>query len=253
VGERKWCGAVAPRADPRRKHTQRLQPLPFVTWLVCDLLSGADMIRFVAPLFALAALPALATAPRIAVLPFAGSKAGYVREQLLAELCDQVVCVPPADIKGRKGPDWSKVQAQNVDAVVKGTIVKSGGAAQLKLQVLDASGHTPWKTAIKLDRRGELGPTQDRKVLVALERRLHTMKRPDGAEADQAFQSRRDSSAKAAPLPPASASPAPAGPTQVASKQSAAEVEQASVGTPSDTGRRFKPLPPELLNFTPRI
>jgi hypothetical protein len=218
------------------------------------------MIRFTASLLALASLPSLGASPRIAVLPFAGSKAGFVREQLLAELCEQVVCVPPADIKGRKGPDWSKVQAQNVDAVVRGTIVKAASGAQLKLQVLDASGHTPWKTAIKLDRRGELGPSQDRKVLVALERRLHAMKRPDGTEegnsvpsqADLAFQSRRDSSAKPAPVPAAAPTPAPAGPTKLASKASAAE-EEAGPATSSDSSRRFKPLPPEMLNFTPRI
>jgi hypothetical protein len=211
------------------------------------------MIRLTVGLLTLASLPSIAASPRIAVLPFAGAKAGFVREQLLAELCEQVICVPPSDIKGRKGPDWNKVQAQNVDAVVKGTIVKSSSGAQLKLQVMDSEAGTPWKTAIKLDHRGELGPSQDRKVLVALERRLHSLKRPDGTEVDQAFQSRRDRSANPAPAPEASPAPAAAAPTRLASKASAAEEEAAPVVTASHPGRRFEPLPPELLNSTPRI
>src|SRR5579871_6016224 len=89
--------------------------------------------------------PALGATPRVSVLAFSGPKGDFVREQFLAALCDQLVCVSQRKVTttGKKGPDWAKVKDNGLDAVVTGKIAKADGKVKLKLKLLTAPGAKP--------------------------------------------------------------------------------------------------------------
>jgi hypothetical protein len=217
--------------------------------------------------FLLWASAASATTPKVAVLPFSGAEGAFVREQLLAVVCEQMTCVPPSQVMGHKGTDWAKVHTVGLDGVVQGTVSKAHGAIQLTLELFEKPKHAAWHTNVKLDKRGHLAPSQDRSVMIELERHLHgaasplppvaappAAASPASEEASVEPPQTKPAVTPAPSAPAAASAPALTRAPATAGVRAPAPVETAAMSHHEpEMPRRYKPLPPELLDSRPRI
>ncbi len=112
----------------------------------------------------LLALPAAAK-PRVVVAPFTGPKSGAVRDQVIAELCQSVECVPTKGLLSGSKLDWKKVAKKRVAAVVSANVNAVGQKAAVYVYLLDPSD----KSELAEKRRYPLKKFKlDRKELASL-------------------------------------------------------------------------------------
>jgi hypothetical protein len=209
--------------------------------------------------------PAMGAAPRVTVLPFRGPEGGFVREQVLASLCEEVTCVAPSQVSGQKGPDWAKVRVKALDGVVSGVVARNRGAASLKVELFDREKHLSGQFSVKLDKQGHLPASQDRRLRQELERRVRLLGAgapvsppAQGEPAPEGVLTKADP--LPAPVPEVPPAPVPArklAPASAAQAPAPADTSSATASASTSTANapphRYKPLPPELLDWTPRI
>jgi len=91
---------------------------------------------------ALAALLLASTAfgQKISIATFGGPGGNVVRNQLVAELCDQAECVAQAKIATKGKTDWAKVKKEKVKYVIEGKVVPRGKKKTIELMVFAKKG-----------------------------------------------------------------------------------------------------------------
>ncbi len=85
-------------------------------------------------------LASTAFAQKIAIATFGGPGGNVVRNQLVAELCDQAECVAQAKVATKGKTDWAKVKKEKVKYVIEGKVVPRGKKKTIELMVFAKKG-----------------------------------------------------------------------------------------------------------------
>jgi hypothetical protein len=174
-------------------------------------------------------------------------------------------------------PDWAKIAVYGVNGIVSGHVTKSRGKLQLEVLVAVSAQQPPWSTTVALDK---LGGSAESKLVAAILEHLEgavpsppipeatappvpvlpqpPLETPEDREAkaaaaDAAFAANAKVAPKPAPAPAKLPEPAHAAPKPPLAQKPAEPDEPPAQRAAAGARGPYKPLPPELLGFTPRI
>jgi hypothetical protein len=179
-------------------------------------------------------------------------------------------CIAAGSVVGKRGIDWERVSASELDGVLKGEVARTRGGGLLRISLMKSAKDVVTST-VPLGPRGALPEESRRLLLGALRDALKPPPPPTPVATDTppaAVAHEEASPVTPVASPPATpgpeaAPPAAKPPTKPIALEAADrpapnagfpdEPEPASSLRSDNRPRKYKPLPPELLSMTPRI